>query len=75
MIINLLTINLDPPMSAFQFATGSRFRLVRRRHHFWSLGCCVTTIGLDEEKIRKYVKYQEQKERLEKDIEHQLGLI
>ena len=30
--------------------------------HFWSRGYCVSTIGLDEEMIRKYVKYQEAKE-------------
>jgi putative transposase len=44
-------------------------------NHFWSRGYCVTTVGLDEEKIRKYVKYQEDKERLEEDIEQQRGLF
>ena len=34
-------------------------------NHFWSKGYCVDTIGLDEDKIRKYVKYQEDQERLE----------
>ncbi len=34
-------------------------------NHFWSRGYCVDTIGLDEEKIRKYVKYQEEQERKE----------
>lgn len=34
-------------------------------NHFWSRGYCVDTIGLDEEKIKKYVKYQEDQERLE----------
>lgn len=29
--------------------------------HLWSRGYCVSTVGLDEEKIRKYVKYQEKK--------------
>src|SRR5271170_6729742 len=28
-------------------------------NHFWARGYCVDTIGLDLEKIRKYVKYQE----------------
>ncbi len=28
--------------------------------HLWSRGYCVSTIGLDEDKIRKYVKWQEQ---------------
>ena len=32
-------------------------------NHFWSEGYCVDTVGLDAEKILKYVKYQEQKER------------
>jgi putative transposase len=27
--------------------------------HLWSRGYCVSTIGLDEDKIRKYVKWQE----------------
>ena len=34
-------------------------------NHFWSRGYCVDTIGLDEDKIKKYVKYQEEQERLE----------
>jgi putative transposase len=34
-------------------------------NHFWARGYCVDTIGLDEEKIKKYVKYQEYQERLE----------
>ena len=31
-------------------------------NHFWSKGYCVDTVGLDEEMIRKYVKYQEKQE-------------
>jgi putative transposase len=31
--------------------------------HFWSRGYCVSTVGQDEEMIRKYVKYQGEKER------------
>ncbi len=34
-------------------------------NHFWSRGYCSSTIGLDEEKIRKYVKYQEEQEKRE----------
>ena len=41
--------------------------------HFWSRGYCVSTVGLDEEKIRIYVRWQEEKE---KEIEsHQLKLF
>ncbi len=35
-------------------------------NHFWAPGYCVDTIGLDEEMIRRYVRYQEKKE---KDVE------
>ena len=31
--------------------------------HLWSRGYCVSTVGIDEEMIRKYVRWQEQKER------------
>jgi putative transposase len=34
-------------------------------NHFWAPGYCVDTIGLDEEKIRLYVQYQERRERHE----------
>jgi putative transposase len=44
-------------------------------NHFWSRGYCVTTLGLDEEKIRRYVKYQEENERREEDAAQQFGLF
>ena len=31
--------------------------------HLWSRGYCVSTVGLDEEQIRKYVKWQERREK------------
>jgi putative transposase len=31
--------------------------------HFWSRGYCASIVGLDEEMIRKYVKYQDAKEK------------
>jgi len=31
--------------------------------HLWARGYCVSTIGLDEEKIRKYVQWQEKQEK------------
>lgn len=31
--------------------------------HFWAKGYCVSTVGLDEEKIRKYVKWQLEKDK------------
>ena len=32
--------------------------------HLWSRGYCVSTIGLDEDQIRKYVRYQEKKDKV-----------
>ncbi|MFA6492413.1 MAG: IS200/IS605 family transposase [Candidatus Babeliales bacterium] len=32
-------------------------------NHFWARGYCLDTVGLDAEKIRKYVMYQEKLER------------
>jgi len=44
-------------------------------NHFWSRGYCVSTIGLDETKIRKYVQYQEEKERKEETDQEEFGLF
>lgn len=44
-------------------------------NHFWSRGYCVSTVGLDEEKIRRYVKYQEENERLEESHQQEFGLF
>ena len=44
----------------------SQYEKVKRKYwgrHVWSRGYCVSSIGLDEERIRKYVKYQEQREK------------
>lgn len=32
-------------------------------NHFWAKGYCVDTVGLSEEMIRKYIKYQERKDK------------
>jgi putative transposase len=45
----------------------NKFRELKQRtywgNHFWSKGYCLDTVGLDEEMIRKYVKYQEDKDK------------
>ena len=45
----------------------NRFRKLKEKpywgNHFWARGYCVDTGGLDKEMIRKYIKYQETKER------------
>jgi len=37
--------------------------------HFWSKGYCVSTVGLDEEKIKKYVKWQLHKDKVAEQLE------
>ena len=44
-------------------------------NHFWSRGYCVTTVGIDEEKIRRYVKYQEENERREESEQQEFSLF
>jgi len=44
-------------------------------NHFWGRGYCVTTIGMDEEKIRRYVKYQEENEKREEASAQNYGLF
>jgi putative transposase len=31
--------------------------------HFWARGYCVSTVGLDEQKIRAYIQNQEEEEK------------
>lgn len=42
-----------------------RYPQLRRQYwgqHVWSRGYCVSSVGLDEEQIKKYVKWQNRKE-------------
>ncbi len=45
----------------------NKFRHLKEKpywgNHFWTKGYCVDTIGLDSEMIRKYVKYQDDKDK------------
>ena len=36
--------------------------------HFWSRGYCVSTVGLDEKTIRKYIQEQEKREKEQLDL-------
>ena len=48
-------------------------RLGRRGRPVWSRGYCVSTVGLDEDQIRRYVQWQEQRDR--RIDAQQLGLF
>jgi putative transposase len=52
----------------------NRFRKLKEKpywgNHFWARGYCVDTVGLDEEMIRKYIKYQGAKEKKSETPKH-----
>lgn len=53
----------------------NRYARLRQRYwggKLWSRGYCVSTVGLDEEKIRKYVKWQEAKEKQDENRQKRL---
>ena len=66
-----------PPKYSISFVVGylkgksaiqvfNRHVKLKRRYwgrHFWAQGYCVSTVGLDEEKIRKYVRWQLERDR------------
>jgi len=37
--------------------------------HFWARGYCVSTVGLDEETVRKYIREQEKNEKKQGELE------
>jgi putative transposase len=52
-----------------------RYEKLGRRYwgrHLWSRGYCVSTVGLDEEQIRKYVIWQEKREKQLEAIQGEL---
>ncbi|MCZ6804037.1 MAG: IS200/IS605 family transposase, partial [Proteobacteria bacterium] len=37
-------------------------------HHFWARGYCVSTVGLDEQMLREYIRNQEQEEKRQEQM-------
>jgi putative transposase len=53
----------------------NRYEQLGKRYwgrHLWSRGYCVSTIGLDEDRIKQYVKWQEAQERYTESIQPRL---
>jgi putative transposase len=44
-------------------------------NHFWARGYFISTIGVDEETIRKYVRYQEKQEKREEKDQGSFRLL
>ena len=51
------------------FEQYSRLKRNFKGHSFWARGYYVSTVGLDEAKIRKYIKNQQQKDSIEDKYE------
>ena len=74
-----MVVSLQPKLSVSEFMgivkgktaikVFKSFPVLKKKpywgNHFWAKGYCSSTVGLDEEKIRKYVKYQEEQEKRE----------
>jgi putative transposase len=46
------------------FQEQSELRKTYWGKHLWSRGYCVSTIGLNEEQIKKYVKWQQERDQV-----------
>ena len=70
-----LVVSIPPKYAVLQYMGSlkgkmalklfDRFPKLRKRYwgqHVWSRGYCVSTVGLDEGRIREYVKWQTKKE-------------
>jgi putative transposase len=58
--------------SAIQvFRKYARLRKKYYGQHYWSRGYCVSTVGLNEETIRNYVRWQQKKDREEDGADQQ----
>ncbi len=55
------------------FEKYSRLKRNFRGHSFWARGYYVSTVGLDEAKIRKYIKNQEVNESVEDEYDSDLS--
>ena len=55
------------------FEKYSRLKRNFRGHSFWARGYYVSTVGLDEARIRKYIKNQEHNESIEDNYDRDLS--
>jgi putative transposase len=46
---------------------GTKISRMVRGRTFWARGCCVSTVGLDEEMIREYIRNQEKMDMFQED--------
>ena len=71
LVMNPPKVSLSTLMGILKGRTAIRvfkkFPYLKQRpywgNHFWAQGYCVDTVGLDSDMLRKYVQYQERKEK------------
>ena len=47
---------------------GTRSTRMVRGRHFWARGYCVSTVGLDEETIRQYIRNQQEEDMRQEEL-------
>ena len=80
-----LVVSLPPKYSVSEFMgylkgkialrLFQQYESLGRRYwgrHLWARGYCVSTIGLDEDKIKKYVQWQEKQEKKNEAVQGKL---
>ena len=81
-VITLPKVSISELMGLLKGKTAisvfKRFPALKQKpywgNHFWSCGYYISTVGLDEDKIRRYSKYQEENEWLEETQQQEFGL-
>ena len=48
---------------------GSKSSRMTRGRRFWARGYCISTVGLDEETVRTYIRDQEKEDKLQQELE------
>ena len=87
--VHIIIVSIPPKVSVSEFMGTLKGKLAIKifksypqlkkkpywGNHFWSRGYFVNTIGIDEDLIRRYVKYQEDQDKKEETTDKQFSLF
>jgi len=71
--VSMITGYLKGKSAMIVFEKYSNLRKNFKGHNFWARGYYVSTVGLDEGKVRKYIKEQEMRETIEDKYDSDLS--
>jgi len=71
--VSMITGYLKGKSAMIVFEKYSNLKKNFKGHNFWARGYYVSTVGLDEGKVRKYIKEQEMKETIEDKYDSDLS--